>query len=439
MMKKRAAIWNVALLSTALAGCSGGAGTQPSSDISPENAKQTEPVKLRFYMSLSQTDEWIQQFIIAPAQKKFPHITFEIVRRGNGTNPAELLAAGQFPDFFYTSTPWLGEFIDLGLAYDMNEMMKKHGFDTGKLKPSVMDAIKIWGEKGEVFGLPFWMNYSVLYYNKDIFDKFGVSYPKDGMTWDGAIELSRSLSRTEGGIAYRGLALSGSTDHASQLSLPYVDAKTNSALLNTDGFKKVYQLVLDVSKVPGNNTTAGGWGRDWFLKDKNLAMWPFYGDVPAWIADMEAKGETINWDMATMPYFAGTPEHAFQVDSHNLHISSVSKHKDAAFQVVSYLLTKEPQLELVKNGVLSALVDPEIDKSFGANLSVLKGKNVQAILKAKPAPKYKMTIYDQLAMNEFNKALADVQKGTKDINTALRDANESANKEIQTMLQGKKK
>jgi multiple sugar transport system substrate-binding protein len=91
----------------------------------------------------------------------------------------------------------------------------------------------------------------------------------------------------------------------SQLSLPYVDAKTDTALLETDGFKKVYETLLSLVKIPGNENRPSA--KDAFLKDKNLAMWPMYADVPTWINDLIASGEKFNWDLAQMPSFKERP------------------------------------------------------------------------------------------------------------------------------------
>jgi multiple sugar transport system substrate-binding protein len=109
----------------------------------------------------------------------------------------------------------------------------------------------------------------------------------------------------------------------------------------------------------------------------------------------------------------------------------MSNNKDAAFRVIQYLLSEEPQLVLVRNGLLSALKDENMNKRFGENMALFEGKNVQAIFKSQPAPKYPMHKYDSIVQGEFTKAFKDVEQGTKDINTALRDANDAANKRIQ--------
>lgn len=71
----------------------------------------------------------------------------------------------------------------------MKDLIKRHNIDLSRFEPSIISALeKMSG--GGLYGLPLYNDRMALYYNKDIFDKFGVPYPKDGMTWDEVIELS---------------------------------------------------------------------------------------------------------------------------------------------------------------------------------------------------------------------------------------------------------
>jgi multiple sugar transport system substrate-binding protein len=176
----------------------------------------------------------------------------------------------------------------LNLLADLNELINKNSFDLSKLDPNVLDSIKMWGGNGELYALPLWSTYSALYYNKDIFDKFGVPYPKDGMTWDEAIELATKLTRTDGHTAFRGIDADLFGVY-SQLSMPYVDSKSNAPLLETDGFKKTFQLFHTIANIPGNENRKGS--RAAFLTDRNLAMLAYYADVTDWLRDLSTLAE----------------------------------------------------------------------------------------------------------------------------------------------------
>ncbi|MBD2862686.1 ABC transporter substrate-binding protein [Paenibacillus oceani] len=386
-----------------------------------EQPDRPEPVTLSLYMPSVYP---IQDYLINAVHKKYPHITLDPILRGPGKFPQDLVAAGTFPDLIYDSTPWYAPLLNMNLLYNMNDLVKSHKFDLSKLDPLAMDAIKMWGANGELYALPIYRNFGVLYYNKDLFDKFGVAYPKDGMTWDDAAELARKLSRTDGGVEYRGMDASGTYEGVSQLSLPFVNA-SGKANLEAEGFVTAFNNLKTIYTIPGNKR---GKKLTDFYKG-TVAMQTFW-NVLGNFEDMHKKGTPMNWDMVTLPTYKEAPGRSYQVDSQNLSISSLSKHKELAFQVIAYITSKEVQMEINKEGYISSLVDPDVEKTFGANLQTLKGKNVQAIFRQKSAPLYKVTEYDPIAQSFLEKALAEVINNGKDINTALRDANELANLKI---------
>ncbi|MDF2719378.1 MAG: extracellular solute-binding protein family 1 [Paenibacillus sp.] len=410
----------VVLIAVILSGCGKSAGpVSPSGDESKPIV--AEPVTLTLYMPAAFP---IQEYIVSAVKKKYPHITLQPVLRGPGKLPGELIAAGTFPDLIYQSTPWYAELLDLNLLHDLNDLVKKNKLDLAKLDPLALDAIKMWGAKGELYALPFYRNFGVLYYNKDLFDKFGVSYPKDGMTWEEAAELARKVTRTDGGTEYRGLDASGTYEGVSQMSANFVN-EAGKANLEAESFVAALNNLKTIYNIPGNKR--GSNMQDFYKGSVAMsAFWNVLGNFE----DMYKKGTAMNWDMVAMPTYKQAPGRSYQVDSHNLSISTLSKHKEAAFQVIAYLTSKEVQAEIVKDGYVSALTDPELEKAFGSNMQSLKGKNIQAIFKLKSAPLYKVTKYDPIAQEFLEKALNEVLTDGKDVNTALREANEKANQKI---------
>jgi multiple sugar transport system substrate-binding protein len=61
---------------------------------------------------------------------------------------------------------------------------------------------------------------------------------------------------------------------------------------------------------------------------------------------------------------------------------------------------------------------------------VLKGKNIQGALKVKPAKMIPPHEYNAMIDGALNAVVPDLAKGTKDINTLLREAQETADKAI---------
>jgi len=187
------------------ASCSGQNKAKPADNGLAEEKK--EPVELVVYHAYPA--DWPAEVFAAtfaePIQKKFPHMTIKYL---NG-NIEQLITAGEKIDILYVSignTP--SQLIDTGLQYDIEPLIKKHEFDLNRLEPAMVDAGRqVAGGKG-IYGLPVLVPPSAVYYNKDLFDKFGVAYPKDGQTWDDLYETSKKMTRIDGGIQYYGFGSS---------------------------------------------------------------------------------------------------------------------------------------------------------------------------------------------------------------------------------------
>jgi multiple sugar transport system substrate-binding protein len=421
-MKKR----TVLLVSSAVLAVTG-CNQKANQDIEAmtEPAKR-DPVTIR--VGVSQTwlmDEELNRYLVEPVKQKYPWITVER-ETGDLTN---LVAAGQAPDLVaQTNIGGMATFRELGLLTPMTEYIQKYKLDLNKFEVEALDALKAATGTNEIAGIPYTRHFSALYYNKDIFDKFGVAYPTDGLTWDQVYELAKRLTRVDNGVQYRGLELAPIERPASQLSLPYVDPVTKKSLINTDQWKKVLELGAKIHLIPGNEQITIHSAADSLFTGKLLAMHATINIL------FEAKFETVpdlNWDMVSYPVWPEAPGLGMRIDEHAMMLTSTSKHKEDAFLVAATFASEEVQMSLSRHGRFSILNDQKIRDAFGLDVPFLKGKNVQAIYKTKPAKSFVPTEYDSLSMSAMNTALDEVVKGLKDINTALRDAEQKINKQIE--------
>ncbi|TMV50039.1 extracellular solute-binding protein [Paenibacillus mesophilus] len=433
-MRKR---WKLAILSMSitalLAGCSGG---QTSGS---EGKKQTEapqaPVKLIVYTySSSLTDAEFQQYFVEPVQRKYPHISFTLINRnGDENTPEKLMATGTYPDILLVSNIYIGMFNQLGMNMDLSEMVQKTKMNVSKFDPGAMDAIRQFGTKSQLFAIPFSMNYGMTAYNKDIFDQFGVSYPKDKMTWNEMLDLGKKLTRKEKGISYIGIDPGPVDQMKEQYSLPYVDEKQEKPVINTDGYQKLFSLLKQFYEVPGyiGDKAKFDYGRNAFVKDRNLAMLPTWGNgVLGTLEETAQQGVQLNWDLVTQPVFADRPDYGRPANMPVFMVFPKSPNKDAAFRVIETLVSDEVQTALNKKGRLTVLNDENIKKQFASELKSFQGKNVQAVFKLKQAPGTVLTDYDVELKKIVQEAAKDMAQNGKDVNTALREAQDKAVKKM---------
>lgn len=401
----------------------------------PEKTK--DPVTLTFYDPTAKglPENFMEKFGNA-IQAKFPHITVKYVSSPD-TNPeghiAGMLAAGEPIDVLMTSDQNFSRLIaPFRFQYDLGELIKREKFDLSKLDPGAVKAVQALSDSGAMYGLPVSMNRIALLYNKDLFDKFGKPYPKDGMTWDEAYELAQSMTRQENGVQYRGF-ITQTLNFAwgNQLSVGFVDPKTEKSLFVADErWARFTKNLLRFYEIPGNalveNTFGAVSGK--FLKEKTAAMYAYF--IPSTQQD-------VNWDMVRLPEFGDLPGVGPQTMANVFYITNISKHKEAAFEAVSYLTGDEFQMSLSKQAwALPVSANPAVKEAFAKEAPLFQGKNVRALLDGKAADPLPPTRYDRAASVVYEKAMYKLGKGQMDVNTFLRQVAEQADKEIEALKSG---
>jgi multiple sugar transport system substrate-binding protein len=404
------------------------AGTQ-------EKAKAPDPVTITFLHDNTLPDQNFQ-FIQEMAKKRYPYITLERVKPADGSSGAtalkSLVPAGQIPDIFSNAVGGIQYVLDLGIKQPLEEFVKSEKFDLNMYQPGIIDGLQAYGPNKELLGLPFAVLNSALFYNKDIFDKFGVPYPKDGMTWDQATELARRLTRTEAGVNYQGLDLSESNVTTfNQLSLPFIDPKTDKPMFTSnDGWKTYFTTIKNITKIPNSGFTVDNvWNSELttFAKEKRLAM-----IVTPQLSQI--KQSEVNWDVVTMPVFASAPKKGIQFTGSMAQISNVTKDKADAFKVIALLASPEYQKFIAKDeGLIPVLKDPAVQDVFNQGFP---GKNVKSIFKLEYATTPTVTPEDLLARQSINLLSRDFLVDETDVNTFLRKLQEDV--EVKIAAQGKK-
>ncbi|MFC5648803.1 ABC transporter substrate-binding protein [Paenibacillus solisilvae] len=363
----------------------------------------------------------IGQFI----KKKFPNIVVKHVQWDDGNRYEDLVAKQTFPDIILEDVRRnTHRYVErYNLQYDMSELIKKHNFDTGKLDPAFLQMSKNASD-GKLYSLPFEGSEYLLYYNKDIFDKFGVDYPKPGMTYDQIYELAKKLTRQEGDITYKGYQ-----QHPeyymmlNQLSEPALDPVEDKASLLSDKWSKIVNNLRRFYDIPGNQFTT--------VKDFPKGQIAMAVDVEQGIVDYATNYKDLNFDIAPVPVFPEASHSKYQPYSYGAFITNQSKNKDLAFEVLAYLLSEEIQIERSKMGISSPLKSDAVRAAYLQGVPQMEGKQLQsffALDSAMPAPrKPGLTFIDPKVRNVFNPLIFEESKDTQ---TALRVTNEEMNKAI---------
>ncbi|CAG7635521.1 ABC transporter substrate-binding protein [Paenibacillus allorhizosphaerae] len=438
MLKKGMTAWLVLpLAAISLAGC----GNMPETKEQPAGAVPASgnaPAELVFFSNSADSQESFNERFGDAIRNKFSNYTIKYIKKEKGSLLPDLIASGQPIDIYWES---IGGFADgligFDMQYDMTDLAKKYKVNLESFEPTIMDALKQLSD-GKLYGLPVFNNSMVLYYNKDIFDKFGVPYPKDGMNWDEALELGKKLTRSEGGVQYFGLGVTQlHILRMNPFSLPLVDPKTDKATIGNDNWKKLYSSVFINpaqdqgyrAKIEENKNKLPSETYDPFTKTRVMAMSGAITSLPSIRAE---ELSAFRWDMVAMPTFKELPGVGPQAYPTYFSVTKQSKYKEQAMEVIRFLASEAYQTEAAKKGVfMPVLKSDAVKKAFGQENAQFKGKNIGALFYNKYAPIPEKSKYNGVAQSMFEKVIGDLALGKTDMNTAFRTVEEEVNKAVE--------
>lgn len=422
----------VAIASAAvlLAACSGDKGNEAPGQATGEDGSVQEkvypPAELVFYSTNGDTEAVFNEKYGNAIRAKFPQHTIRFIPHGNATRYPDLLASGQTIDVIFES---INQFISGPLQYetarDMEPLLHKHGVELTRLEQTSLDAMKSM-TGGKLYGVPVYTNSLALYYNKDLFDKFGVPYLRDGMTWGEVFQHNVRLTRADQGVQYAGLAFAPAHHfRMNSLSLPYVTAQGKSAVgENLDKWKALYETIaLKPLEAPGYRERVMASGlpsQNHFIKDQNVAMYAALTNVPV-TQDMSG----MNWEVVKYPTYEEAPGVGPQLYPSYFGVSSLSKNPDQAMEVIHFLLSDEFQSDWARKGNMPAVHSKELIATFAED-TYFKTKNVKNAFFVPYAPTAVKTTEDSLVEGQLTKHLKNLALGEIDLNTMLRTIQEAS-------------
>ncbi|MFD1953892.1 ABC transporter substrate-binding protein [Paenibacillus thailandensis] len=362
-------------------------------------------------------------------KKKFPQVNFDIRASTKELNIDKMILNGDKFDIFVRSIGSIFyEMPKHNIQYDMTELMKRHNVDLGGIDPVLVDSMTT-NAGGQMWGIPFLNSTLVLYYNKDMFDAFGVEYPKDGMTWDEVYETAKQFNQTKDGVQYIGLEYSNHhIVKLNNLGLSYVNPDTNLSTYDDERWKTVLDVFYKPTQDPGYQTFMA-------QNENKMASGQFYEGRAAMVVTLvhHAGSEDFekfdfDWDMVAAPTFTENPGVGGQAYPEYAAIPAFSENKDAAMEVIKYLISDGFQLEFSKNGNMPVSLNKDVQAAYGT--AKYEGKNQTAVFYNQFAPVMRKSPYDNDVEKKLTQYINDLALGNMNVNTLLQKAKEEADKVI---------
>lgn len=334
-----------------------------------------EEITLNFMAPWS--DQQIDARFKEEFEKKYPNITIEPIIEWTSKEELEkVYAKDVVPDVVLV----LGDYQELDAMEaitPLDDMVEKSGLDLDVYRDGAIEAIRSRDPLGEdrLLGLPVEDVSFALFYNKDVFDAFGVEYPTDGMTWDELVSLVPKVTGERNGTEYVGLSPDGWSQAFQQLSVTGTDPETGEVLfVDQPEFAQYFGLIEKLISIPGN-----------VVKDSEVTNFKA-GNVAMSILTLSnipnmGGEDSLNFDIVRFPAWADNPDVMPNNLPLTLAISPYSEHKAAAFKLLEFIATKEQQIKMAEAGVAPVVSDPEVASHLAGDTEV----NIEGIYTGKPA------------------------------------------------------
>ena len=322
-----------------------------------------DTVKIRFATWDSEESLTLQQELVDKfnsSQEKI-QVTLEAYGDEYDTKLAAGMGAKDAPDVMYMwNYPAYKDALE-----PLDSYIEKEGAEYGE---NFYEALWNYNKADDVIlGLPVGYTTHVMYYNKDLFDAKGVSYPETGWTWEDAKEIAKKL--TDEGEDTKGLVFSGKPDpfdfemYLWSNGSAYVDESGNlSGNLNAKETVEVFTMFQDMLK-EGIAVASEGSGTT-EMKTGKVGM---YVNGSWGISSLKDAG--INYGIVELPSFEGKKGVSI-VSSSGLSMSKDSKNKEAAFEFMKFWTGEtanldriEYELPVLKSVVASEKLSEDPEKS----------------------------------------------------------------------------
>lgn len=306
------------------------------------------------------------QELIALFEKEHPEINVKIEHSSWGAFWNKMntqLAGGTAPDVWLTDNVYFATYAKRDVLLELQSYIERDI----SLNNYFRQAVNTFKYKGRLHGMPTELQVIALYYNKDLFDRYGVKYPDENWTWDSFKEAAIKLTVDIDG--------NGKIDYFGFISTPWLPVYINfirqnggmlisrdktKCLLNQPEAIEAIQFLLDLVykyKVGPTIAETESTGATRLFTTGKIAM----DMIGYWMVNNYRKEVKFNWDVAPLPY-KKLRANNFNGVGHVININT--KYPEQAWQFVKFLSSRTSQTILAQSGlgipVLKEVADSEI-------------------------------------------------------------------------------
>lgn len=264
-----------------------------------------------------------------------------------------MAAGGTPPDVVSVPSDVASDYVSRGLLLPLNSYIEQDKEAQAVIRDIYPARLLNFRFKGTQYAMPIDIGPNGVYYNKDLFDKAGLEYPKSGWSMDDLIGLARKLKN----VADWGFDFSRDLHrlypiYAALGGEPYYTEDLSKLQFSTQDSINALQKLADLCKEKIAPTMA----YQTTLTQASGGFLPFsagkYGMSYEWIGQisyLHKPGCPVkNWDTAPLPKGV----HPVQITGgQGFAIVKGSKHPKEAWKVIEWFISDKMQKAMAENGV----------------------------------------------------------------------------------------
>lgn len=280
-----------------------------------------------------------------------------------------LFASNTAPDVIFINNLYLPIYANAGLLEELNT--------DDNFYPQSLNALS-W--QGKLYAIPRDVSNLVIYYNKDMFLKKHIPFPKQNWTFDDFLQTSKKLTdKNTFGISFEEDPL---------FYLPYLMSNGGGFLpeeIKKAESQEAINFYADLRNkyhtAPKKNESASATMAQLFLQER-IGMYL----SGRWMVPKLREEASFDWDIVQFP--KGTKGSIVPLDASGWAISKSSKHKAEALKLINYLSDEKSIEKFTQSGlIVPARKDVANSQSF---LNRQKPKNAKVFIEiietSKPTP-----------------------------------------------------
>ena len=163
------------------------------------SAEENVTITLAIHVANCAEQEPAVYAAIQAFQEANPDVTIDLIENASEDHITQMrlwAQTGELPDIFWCTEGDVPEYGNNGFLLLLDEFLETYPEVSGALSDAMKSCYV--NENGEIIGLPYTSLVTGFYYNKAIFDEYGVEYPSDATTYEDVLSMIETFS--EGGM-----------------------------------------------------------------------------------------------------------------------------------------------------------------------------------------------------------------------------------------------